>query len=76
MLAILSEKKRRHFYEQYLGQTRPVLFEHSKTPGRVSGFTDNYIKIEAELEEVWINHVAPLSLQSLSPDGLVLGQLA
>lgn len=76
MLAILSEKKRRHFYEQYLGQTRPVLFEHSKTPGRVSGFTDNYIKIEAELEEVWINHVAPLSLQSLAPDGLVLGQLA
>lgn len=76
MLAILSEKKRRHFYEQYLGQTRPVLFEHSKAPGRVSGFTDNYIKIEAELEEVWINHVAPLSLQSLSPDGLVLGQLA
>ena len=30
MLTILSQKKRRYFYEQFIGDTRPVLFEKSK----------------------------------------------
>lgn len=69
MLTILSEKKRRYFYAQHLGQQRPVLFEHSKTPGFVGGFTDNYIKIEAPLGEEWINHISPVALQRIHPEG-------
>jgi threonylcarbamoyladenosine tRNA methylthiotransferase MtaB len=46
MLRILSEKKRRAFYQQFMGEKRPVLFEKSKRTGFLTGFTDNYIKIE------------------------------
>ncbi|MFN4079607.1 MAG: tRNA (N(6)-L-threonylcarbamoyladenosine(37)-C(2))-methylthiotransferase MtaB [Saprospiraceae bacterium] len=42
----LSEMKRREFYARHIGQTRPALFERSRTPDMLSGFTDNYIKIE------------------------------
>ncbi|MCB0635700.1 MAG: tRNA (N(6)-L-threonylcarbamoyladenosine(37)-C(2))-methylthiotransferase MtaB [Lewinella sp.] len=71
MLNILSEKKRRAFYASQLGQVRPVLFEHSKEDGQVSGFTDNYVRITAPLDEAWINHVAPVSLERLNAEGLV-----
>lgn len=71
MLTILSDKKRRHFYEQHLGQVREVLFEHSKTPGMISGFTDNYIRIEAALDEQLANSLAHVELQRINGNGLV-----
>lgn len=71
MLTILSEKKRRHFYEQHLDETRPVLFEHSKADGLMSGFTDNYIRIEAPFEEERINTLAPVVLKTINEEGLV-----
>jgi len=71
MLTILSEKKRRHFYEQYLGQTRSVLFEQSKEQGLMSGFTDNYIRIEAPLEPERLNTIAPVRLQAINENGHV-----
>lgn len=71
MLNILSEKKRRHFYEQHLGQTRKVLVEKSKKEGFVSGFTDNYIKIEKALDENWVKHVVPMQLQSINTEGVM-----
>ncbi len=42
----LSEQKLRAFYDRFAGQTRPVLLEHSRTPGLMHGFTDNYIRVE------------------------------
>lgn len=71
MLHILSEKKRRHFSEQHIGQQRPVLFEYSPTPGRMSGWTDNYIRIDAPLAEDLINTVQHLTLDAINADGLV-----
>lgn len=71
MLNILSEKKRRHFYEQHLGQTRKVLVEKSKKEGFVSGFTDNYIKIEKALDENWVKHLVPMQLQSINIEGVM-----
>lgn len=47
-LLAISDSKLRQFYGRYIGQARPVLVEKSRTPGRFHGFTDNYIKIEAE----------------------------
>lgn len=71
MLNILSEKKRRHFYEQHLGQTRKVLVEKSKKEGFVSGFTDNYIKIEKALDENWVKHLVPMQLKSINTEGVM-----
>lgn len=65
MLTILSDKKRRYFYEQYLGQAREVLFEKSKETGRMSGFTDNYIRIDADLVPNMLNTLAAVKLNRI-----------
>jgi threonylcarbamoyladenosine tRNA methylthiotransferase MtaB len=71
MLAILSEKKRHHFYEQHLGQSRPVLFEVHKDKNLMTGFTDNYIKIEAPLYAECLNEVLLVDLQKINREGVV-----
>lgn len=65
----LSEMKRREFYRRHLGETRPVLFEQHKGPGLLSGFTDNYIKIEIPAEKGRVNTIASVLLQNLTEDG-------
>ncbi len=79
MLRILSEKKRRHFYQQHLGQTRPVLFENHKNSAFLTGFTDNYIKIElkkAENTEGVVNQILPVQLEEFTTEGDVLANIA
>lgn len=51
VLLDISDAKLRAFYESYVGSTRSVLLEHSKTPGVMHGFTDNYIKVEVRVSE-------------------------
>lgn len=75
MLNILSEKKRRYFYEQHLKEKRQVLFEESKTDGRMSGFTDNYIRVDLPLETNLLNKIATVSLATVGEEGLMQAQL-
>ncbi len=75
MLTILSDKKRRHFYEQHLGQVREVLFEHSKQAGRMTGFTDNYIRIDMPFDAELINTIRPVRLESINEQGRVRATL-
>lgn len=66
----LSEMKRREFYRQHLGTVRPVLFEQHRDPALLSGFTDNYIKVEIPRSEgLAVNTLAPVRLERLSADG-------
>ena len=44
----LSDKKLHTYYNKYIGQTRPVLLEHSIKGGVMHGFTDNYIRVETK----------------------------
>ncbi len=71
MLSILSEKKKRQFYEQHLGTERTVLFEKSKRPGKMTGFTDNYVKVETDLKEELINFECRETLSKINEQGLV-----
>ncbi|MFK7809847.1 MAG: tRNA (N(6)-L-threonylcarbamoyladenosine(37)-C(2))-methylthiotransferase MtaB [Saprospiraceae bacterium] len=71
MLRILSEKKKLHFYRQFEGQSRPVLFEAHKDKSLISGFTDNYIKIETGHREGLINQVLEVELGALNEEGTV-----
>lgn len=45
-LIALSEQKRQDFYARFIGQERPVLWEHAKPGHPLHGFTDNYIRVE------------------------------
>ncbi len=71
MLHILSDKKRRKFYEQNLGLETNVLFENDIEDGMMHGFTDNYIRVSAKYDPVLINEVIPVKLTSIDDKGLV-----
>ena len=71
MLRILSEKKRQHFYRQFQGQFRKVLFENHKNSELMTGFTDNYIKVEAPFQEEMINKIGAVQLMNISDNGIV-----
>ena len=47
MLHILSQKKRRYFYDHFINTHRKVLFESIRN-GKLVGHTDNYIKVEID----------------------------
>ncbi len=76
MLRILSEKKRHAFYQQFLGQTREVLFEKHKNSALLTGFTDNYIKIELPYTEGGINTIEPVELIDFNLDGDIVASIA
>ncbi len=71
MLTILSDKKKRYFYQQFVGQQRPVLFEKSKIEGRMSGFTDNYVRVDLPLDEALLNQTCMVKLEALNPENLM-----
>lgn len=71
MLRILSEKKKRAFYEKFVGTRRPVLFEQSKEEGQLTGWTDNYIKIDIRGDESMINTMQEVTLGTITEEGLV-----
>lgn len=60
-LLALSDRKLRAFYERFIGATRPVLLEKSRSPLLFHGFTDNYIKIETQ-GQLTDNQIVPMRL--------------
>lgn len=72
MLRILSEKKKYAFYNQYLGTSRTVLFEKAKEEGKLTGWTDNYIKVDLYGEDALVNTMASVELSQLNDEGLVI----
>ena len=71
MLRILSEKKRRKFYEENLGQTFTVLFEEDIEEGMMHGFTENYIRVAAKYDPMLINELKIVTLDAILADGNV-----
>jgi threonylcarbamoyladenosine tRNA methylthiotransferase MtaB len=69
MLHILSEKKRRSFYESQLGKEAEVLFEQESKDGLFYGFTRNYVKVKAKYDPVLVNELKRVKLAGLSEDG-------
>lgn len=73
----LSEEKLQAFYQRYLGQTRPVLLEHSRQEGVLHGFTDNYIRVEVHTEEPLDNTVQSIRLIGWNEDhSAIVGDIA
>ena len=71
MLRILSEKKRRHFYEENLGLEGVVLFEEDVQDGMMQGFTENYVRVVAKYDPLLINELKRVKLSHINEDGLV-----
>lgn len=69
MLRILSEKKKRAFYDRFVGKEKDVLFEAHKDKRKLTGFTDNYLKVELEYQDNLINTIGKVKLISLNNEG-------
>lgn len=69
MLHILSEKKRRAFYESQLGAIDEVLFEGDIKDGYMHGFSKNYVKVRTPYDPLLVNEVVPVKFISISENG-------
>ncbi|MDE6611365.1 MAG: radical SAM protein, partial [Muribaculaceae bacterium] len=69
VMTALSAEKHRRFAERFTGTVRPVLLERSRPGLPLGGFTDNYLRIEAELPPTFDNSIVSLRLDSLKKDG-------
>ena len=62
-LRMLSDKFKRQFYQQFAHQSRSVLWENSTEDGKMSGYTDNYIRLIAPLDSNKLNSIETISIQ-------------
>jgi threonylcarbamoyladenosine tRNA methylthiotransferase MtaB len=74
-LIALSDRKTAYFYTQNLGTVHDVLFEEQKDKKTISGFTDNYIRVETEYHEDLENHIVSVKLENILPNGNVWGSV-
>ncbi|MGI2257687.1 tRNA (N(6)-L-threonylcarbamoyladenosine(37)-C(2))-methylthiotransferase MtaB [Candidatus Cardinium hertigii] len=75
MLRILSEKKLRHFYSQYLGHTATVLFEYGTDNSVIEGFTENYIRVQLPYQPALANRLCKVLLKKINAEGMVIPEL-
>jgi threonylcarbamoyladenosine tRNA methylthiotransferase MtaB len=75
-LRLLSDKKKKAFYEKFTGTTHRVLWEASEDEGLMHGFTENYLKVSQpwdvtnvnQISEVRLNNITSEIVFSTSPD--------
>ena len=70
-LHILSDKKKRAFYESNAGTSRSVLFEHEEDNGVMYGFTENYVKVKMPYDENLVNTFQEVTLTEIDRDGIM-----
>ncbi|WP_162426395.1 tRNA (N(6)-L-threonylcarbamoyladenosine(37)-C(2))-methylthiotransferase MtaB [Pontibacter pudoricolor] len=71
MLRILSEKKKRYFYEQNIGREFTVLFEDDVKDGVMEGWTENYVRVAAKYDPILVNEMKHVRLTEINAAGLM-----
>jgi threonylcarbamoyladenosine tRNA methylthiotransferase MtaB len=71
MLHILSDKKKRAFYEENVGSERTVLFEAEEEEGMMFGFTENYVKVKTPFDASLVNQFRNVKLTAIDRDGIM-----
>lgn len=71
MLHILSDKKKRKFYEENLNKDFTVLWEGENDNGFMYGFTENYVKVTQPYNEADINEMRKVNLKKINSQGIV-----
>lgn len=70
-LHILSEKKKRSFYEKNIGQIGLALLEGDNHDGFIHGFTENYIKVKIPYDASLINSFVHVQHDSIGLEGIM-----
>lgn len=74
MLRILSDKKKRAFYNSLIGSELEVLFESENDNGMIKGFSSNYVRVALPFNEKLINTFSVVKIKEIK-DGLALAEL-
>lgn len=69
-LTILSEKKKRVFYESQIGSSHNVLWESAESEGLMRGFTENYVQLQKPFDADWVNRIEQVTLSSIGRSGV------
>ena len=69
----LAKGKARDFRRRALGDVRPVLWERQVSPGMLVGLTDNYLRVEAALDESMVNEISMVRLAEVRGE-VVIGE--
>ena len=75
MLRILSDKKKRAFYQNHLFETRSVLIENNLENDLIYGFTENYIRVGIPYTPELINKLVEVRLSEIDQAGNMIGQI-
>src|SRR5690606_40583653 len=62
ILRMISEKKKRAFCLEHVGESRSVLWEASEEDGMMFGFTDNYVKLKTPYNAALVNSISTASI--------------
>ena len=69
MLHILSDKKRRAFYQTQVGKPAAVLFEADHKEGFMHGFSRNYVKVKTPYDPLLVNELRDVKFEIIASDG-------
>jgi len=75
ILSILSEKKRRAFYEKYIGKVVTIIFEDDNKNGLMHGFSDNYLKVALPYNKDLVNQLVEVELTGFTEGGFLMGKI-
>lgn len=75
MLRSLSAQKRFDFDTRYLGSERPVLVEQEVQDNRLTGWTDNYIRVSLPYDASLVNNIVRCRLDDRQPSANVDGSV-
>ena len=68
VLHTLSDQRREAFYKKYIGTEAKILVESSEKEGVMSGFTENYLKVEIPANQLLTNTIQRVRLNMLTLD--------
>ena len=74
-LIALSDRKTAWFYSQNLETIHEVLFEEQKDKKTISGFSENYIRVETDYCEEFENRIVQVKLENILANGNVWGSV-
>ena len=71
ILRMLSDKKKRYFYETQLSKSKKILFEQKNDNGLIYGFSENYVKVQTDYKDELVNAIVPVALKEIAETGNV-----
>jgi threonylcarbamoyladenosine tRNA methylthiotransferase MtaB len=74
-LHLLSDRKKRQFYQENIDSVRTVLFEQEEDEGIMYGFTENYVKVKYTYQPDLVNTFQSIKLLDLDRDGIMKCEL-